>query len=82
MYNGCWELRAVPEIIDLSEATNINYMFQNCKALTRVPELKNTRNVENANSLFAYCERLEEVYPILNLPSYLKYPSVPVNSLL
>ena len=56
-------IKGVP-ILDLANATVINYFFSSCSALITIP-LLNTSNVNSMNSMFSNCTKLESI-PQLN----------------
>ena len=51
-------------LLDTSNVTNMNNMFNSCSNLTTIP-LLNTSNVTNMNSMFVYCSNLTTI-PLLD----------------
>ena len=58
-FNYCTSLEEAPEL-DLSVATNTEYMFMGCSSMNKVP-LYDLSNVENCGGMFHSCESLTDV---------------------
>lgn len=64
LFIGFSELIEVPQQLDTSQVTDMQYMFSGCKKLTFIPEM-NTSNVTNMYYMFNGCAKLTTV-PLLN----------------
>ena len=64
MFRGCTALTEINAVFDLSNSSDIRYMFMGCTSLRRVPDMDNF-HPKSMNGLFAGCTSLEYV-PLLN----------------
>lgn len=67
MFDGCYSLTRVPDILDLSSCMTTEYMFYGCSSLTRVPDILDVSGCTNVSSMFTGCSSLTRVPDILDL---------------